>query len=109
MAVPPFRAAARTACLVPFVVRLRPPTPNAFRHFHTTPAVTPNQYPSAAALSVRMARTRSAFTHSPDPPRWSSDCTRGHGIGASVMDVTRQSRSRYRHVTTRPRFIAGAV
>ena len=70
------------------------PTLNARRHFQTTPAVTPNQQRSARVLSVPMARESVPLTHSPDPARCSSGCTRGRGIRASVHDVTRQSRSR---------------
>ena len=103
----PFFAAVRIARLLPVVVA-RPPTPNAFRHFHTTPDDTPNQYRSAAALSVRIAFASSSLTHNPDPPRCSHGCTRGHGIGASLNVVTVQSRSRYKHVTRSPRLTAGA-
>src|SRR5262245_13619013 len=72
---------------LPLVVA-RPPTPNAFRHFQTTP--TPNQYRSATALSVRMARASVSFTQRPDPPRCSRGWTRGQEIRASVQDVTVQ-------------------
>jgi hypothetical protein len=42
IAAAPSFAASRMARLLPFVVA-RPPTPNIFRHFQTTPALTPNQ------------------------------------------------------------------
>lgn len=106
--VGPNCAATRIARSLPVVVA-RPPTSNALRHRHTTPALTPKWCPRAAALSVLIALTSSSHTHRPEPPRCSSGCTRGHGIGALERDVILHSQSRNRQVTRSPTRTAGVV
>src|SRR5262245_54045 len=88
IAAAPILPAARVAFRLPGVVAC-PLTPSAFRQHHATFPFTPNQYRSATALSVLMARASVSLTHSPDPPPLlSSPRTRGHGIGASLQLVT---------------------
>ena len=65
-------------------------TPRAFRHFHTTAAVTPHQHITASADSPRTALASSSSTSRPDPPSWPNGWHLGQGIGAQVQEVTLQ-------------------
>jgi hypothetical protein len=97
------------AALSPSVRTCPAPGMNCFRQFHAALVLMPNQCFSAAALSVRMARIRSSVMSNPEPP-WMPSCWhRGHGTGASVQLVTRQSARRYLHRTMSPGFTGGGM
>jgi hypothetical protein len=106
-AAAPFFAAAVVARRLPRVPE-RPPTWNRFRHRHAAFGLTPNQCRSASALSVRIALASVKLTSRPDPPRLFGERTRGHGMGASLKDVTTHSDWRNRHRTLSPLRNSGA-